>query len=261
MKIFDCIKFFNEFEILDLRFMTLYDHVDYFVIVEANKTHTGKPKEFHLETRKEQYAKYWDKVIYVKVEDLPDFDVADYWGPENFQRNCISRGLEGVAKTGDKIFVSDCDEIWNPATAKIYLSSNRKVVFQQKLFYYFVNCRQNCLWSGTCMADYGSFNNPQELRNHARFERHIPVLDGGWHYSFMGDAQKIKEKIDNIAEGHIITDQVGDVEKIQERLDSLVDLWDREDAYAQKRIVSLDSNGPTCIREFVSKYPSFLYKN
>ena len=65
MKIFDCIKFFNEFEILDLRFMTLYDHVDYFVIVEANKTHTGKPKEFHLETKKEQYAKYWDKVICV----------------------------------------------------------------------------------------------------------------------------------------------------------------------------------------------------
>lgn len=77
----------------------------------------------------------------------------------------------------------------------------------------------------------------------------------------MGDAKKIKEKVDNIAEGHIITEQIGNVEKIQERLDSLVDLWDRTDAYAQKRIVSLDSNGPSCIREFVSKYPSFLYKN
>ena len=51
MKIFDCIKFFNEYEILDLRFMTLYDHVDHFVIVEANKTHTGKPKGFNFEER------------------------------------------------------------------------------------------------------------------------------------------------------------------------------------------------------------------
>lgn len=260
MKIFDCFKFFNEFEILDLRFMTLYDHVDYFVIVEANKTHTGKPKKFHLEERRKDYEKYWDKVIYVKVEDLPDFSVADYWGPENFQRNCISRGLEGVAKPGDKILVSDCDEIWNPAVAKIYLNSNQKIVFQQKLFYYFVNCRQNCLWSGTCMANYGTFSNPQQLRNHARFERHVPVLDGGWHYSFMGDAKKIREKVENIAEGHIIIDQVGDVDKIQERLDSLVDLWDRTDDYAKKRIVDLDSNGPKCIREFIEKYPSFYYQ-
>ena len=123
MKIFDCFKFFNEYEILDLRFMTLYDHVDHFVIVEANKTHTGKSKGFNFEERMNDYKDYLDKVIYIKIEDLPTYDRSDIWVPENFQRNCISRGLEGVAQPGDKIFVSDCDEIWNPAVAKYHLNN------------------------------------------------------------------------------------------------------------------------------------------
>ena len=29
---------------------------------------------------------------------------------------------------------SDCDEIWNPDTAQLYLGHNQFVVFQQKLF-------------------------------------------------------------------------------------------------------------------------------
>ncbi len=259
MKIFDCIKFFNEFEILDLRFMTLYDHVDHFVIVEANKTHTGKPKNFLLEERKAQYEKYWDKVIYVKVEDLPTYSRDDIWIPENFQRNCISRGLDGVAKPGDKIFVSDCDEIWNPTVARYHLNNTQMVVFEQKLFYYYVNCKQNQMWSGTCMGTYGNFGTPQDLRNYARFQRHIPVIDGGWHYSFMGDANKIKEKVENIAESHYIIDLVGDVDKIKERRESITDLWDRTEKYAQKKIVNVDSNGPACIRKFIEKYPDFYY--
>jgi len=46
MKIFDCFLFFNELELLELRLMTLHDVVDYFVLVEANKTFTDKPKDF-----------------------------------------------------------------------------------------------------------------------------------------------------------------------------------------------------------------------
>jgi beta-1,4-mannosyl-glycoprotein beta-1,4-N-acetylglucosaminyltransferase len=261
MKIFDCFKFFNEYEILELRFMALYDHVDYFVLVESNKTHTGKPKPWNFEERKDQYAQWLDKVIYVKVEDLPDYSVDDIWKAENFQRNCISRGLEGVAQPGDKIFVSDCDEIWNPDTAQLYLGHNQFVVFQQKLFYYFVNCRQNQLWNGTCMATYGSYENPQQLRNYARSHMPIPVLNGGWHYSFMGSAEKIKEKVENIAESHLIIKEVGDVDKIQNNLDNITDLWDRTDSYATKRLVDISTNGPKCLYKFIEKYPSYYKEN
>ena len=38
MKIYDCFIFFNEIEMLKIRFNYLNDIVDYFVIVEANTT-------------------------------------------------------------------------------------------------------------------------------------------------------------------------------------------------------------------------------
>lgn len=45
MKIYDCITYLNEDLILSVRFNILYDYVDYFVIVEGNKTHSGIKKK------------------------------------------------------------------------------------------------------------------------------------------------------------------------------------------------------------------------
>jgi len=45
MKIYDSFTFFNEFELLEHRLRELYDHVDYFVLVEANRTFQDEPKE------------------------------------------------------------------------------------------------------------------------------------------------------------------------------------------------------------------------
>jgi len=51
MKIYDCFTYYNEDMILKLRLETLWDYVDYFVIVEANFTHSGKDKNFYLMPR------------------------------------------------------------------------------------------------------------------------------------------------------------------------------------------------------------------
>ena len=40
--IYDCFNFFNELDLLEIRFHTLYEHVDKFVIVESNKTTVDK---------------------------------------------------------------------------------------------------------------------------------------------------------------------------------------------------------------------------
>ena len=46
--IYDCFNFFNELDLLEIRFYTLYEVVDKFVIVESNKTHSGIPKDFNF---------------------------------------------------------------------------------------------------------------------------------------------------------------------------------------------------------------------
>ena len=48
MKIFDCCIYLDEDFLLDLRFNILNDFVDYFVIVESNKTWQNNKKIFYI---------------------------------------------------------------------------------------------------------------------------------------------------------------------------------------------------------------------
>ena len=52
MKIYDCITYLNEDLILSIRFNILYDYVDYFVIVEGNRTHSGIKKKKNFQIKK-----------------------------------------------------------------------------------------------------------------------------------------------------------------------------------------------------------------
>ena len=266
MKIFDCFKFFNELELLELRLMELYDTVDYFVLVEANKTHTGNDKEYIFEQNKYMFEEYMDKIIHIKVDDLPGYSKNDnskpeggIWQSENFQRNCIMRGLVDHAEHGDKIIVSDLDEIPNTDTIKAHVNNPNPVTFRQELFYYYVNCKQNCHWDGPIMATYGTFNSPQQLRNLARGARNV-VPNGGWHYSFMGGPERVRFKVENIAESHYIIDNVGSVDEIKEKMENQTDLWNRTEGYAQKKIVDISNNKPKMLDKFLEKYPHFIFK-
>lgn len=259
-KIFDCFKFFNELELLELRLSELYDTVDYFVLVESTKTHTGKEKKLFFDENKVLFQKYLDKIIHVIVKDLPDYNPNDIWIAENFQRDCIMRGLIGKAKHGDKILISDIDEIPNTEVIKSNIDNNNWVVFVQDLYYYYVNCKQNCIWNGTIMANFGTFTSPQQLRNHSRFNGQGAVPNGGWHYSFMGGPDRIKFKVENIAESSLIIDKIGDIDDIEYKIKNQIDLWNRTESYAQKEIVDITNNKPKMMDQFLEKNPHFFYK-
>ena len=84
MKIFDCIIYLDEDFLLDLRFNILNNYVDYFVVVESNKTWQNNPKEFKFKL--DNFIKFKDKIIYVRVDDMPEGE--NPWSRENYQRNC-----------------------------------------------------------------------------------------------------------------------------------------------------------------------------
>ena len=260
MKIFDCSTFFNELDLLELRLMTLDDLVDHFVLVEADLTHTGKPKEFIFEKNKNRFEKWLSKIIYIKVTDLPMYHIDDIWKAENFQRNCISRGLK-TASYKDKVLISDIDEIPNPETIEKYLNSTSPVTMTQHLFYYYVNCLQNQPWCGSVLATFPNYASPQALRNFARTGQNA-VPNGGWHYSFMGGAERIVEKVNNIAESHLIVNKIGSVDQIKEKMKTQTDLWNRSEHYAQKRIIDITQDGfaPKCINEFITNHPDLSPK-
>ncbi len=184
--IFDCFMLFEETELLHFRFLEYYDIVDYFVIVESKKTFKGNTHEPIFEKYREKFSRYLDKVIYILTDDLPENTNENIWIAESYQRNCIEKGLKQYAEPGDIILLSDIDEFWNRDAIKTIQDTAYPMVFEQDLFYYFVNCKKNIKWNGTCYAPFGFFS-PQEMRDHARnCHSHKTIPDGGWHYSYQG---------------------------------------------------------------------------
>jgi beta-1,4-mannosyl-glycoprotein beta-1,4-N-acetylglucosaminyltransferase len=265
--IFDCFPFFNELELLELRLMELWDTVDYFVIAESNKTHSGNPKDFVLEKNKERYRKYFGNIIYVKVEDPPDYDPKDPYKIEHFQRNSLMKGLLGYAKQGDKILLSDLDEIPKPIAIASNLNRSEWLFLQEDLFYYYVNCQAAKSCGGTVMADYGTFESPQQLRRFAKIrynfspEKHKEVIpNSGWHYSYLGaDPKKIRYKVENIAESKNLLDKLGGLKKILEKIKNKKDLFNRTVWHHKLKIVDIDSTKPKSMDKFLKKYPQFYY--
>lgn len=262
MKIFDTFTFFNEIEVLELRLRELYDFVDYFVIAEANKTHAGNPKEFIFEQNKDMFKDFLDKIIYVKVEDLPDYstnDRASQFAPLYFQWNTIQRGLKGVASSGDKILFSDCDEIPNVDTVKTKLDDPNWVAFQQILFYYYVNCKVNQTWRGTVLANYGTFESFLQLRFFLRKYRN-ECQNGGWHYSYVASPEKIFYKADNIAEREGVINVVGTADDIAKKMRTQKDVYGRKGWRVQMQIVDISNNKPKSLDKWIEKYPQFFYR-
>jgi beta-1,4-mannosyl-glycoprotein beta-1,4-N-acetylglucosaminyltransferase len=104
MRIYDCFSYWDEDLLLEFRLNILNDYVDYFVIVEGNKTWQNNFKNLNFNINK--FSKFKDKIIYIPVEDLPDGD--DPYKRENHQRNAIIRGLTNASKN-DLIIISDLD--------------------------------------------------------------------------------------------------------------------------------------------------------
>lgn len=262
MKIFDCFTFLNEIELLELRLMELGNLVDYFIIVEANKTFTGNPKEFIFENNKKKFQEYLPKIIYLKVKDLPNPDPQNVWNAEYYQRNAIMRGLEGKARKGDKILVSDVDEIPSKKAIIENINTSHRVIFKQSFYYYYVNCRVSRNWGGTVMDTFGNFPSPQNMRESAKRHGVGVYPGGGWHYSYLtgGDPDKIIYKCKNIV--HYFDNlKIGTKKDVIYKLKNLKDIYGRGNRFSNLKIIDIDNDKPESMDRFLNKFPQFFYKN
>ena len=94
MKIVDALTFNKELDLLEGRLEYLYNHVDYFLIVESNYTHTGKEKPLYFAENASRFAKYADKILPCRLIVDKNYDFTDSWKLENQQRDFISLCLD-----------------------------------------------------------------------------------------------------------------------------------------------------------------------
>jgi beta-1,4-mannosyl-glycoprotein beta-1,4-N-acetylglucosaminyltransferase len=264
MKIIDCFMFFNELELLELRLEELYETVDYFVFTEANMTHSGNEKEFIFEQNVDRYKKYLDKIIYIKVTDMPKPSVRSMWAAADHQLNAISRGLDKIATKDDMILLSDLDEI--PNTDKIikYLDMSNwttewVTVLKQTLFYYYVNCKVIRNWGGTAIIKYGTFSSCKQIRNAAVRHSYGTTYDYcGWHYSYLtgGDIDKLLYKTENIVDA-FCEYRTGGKEGIEHSVAKLKNLYGFHRKLYTMTLVDITDNKPKAMDWFLAKYPQF----
>ncbi len=258
MKIYDCFSFWDEDLLLDIRLNILNDYVDYFVIVEGNKTWQNNFKKLKFDVDK--FSKFKNKIIYIPVEDLPDGD--NPYLRENFQRNCILRGLNN-AKKDDLIIISDLDEIPNPKSFEKFKKKMRYAVFEQKHFYYKLNLQstKNPYWYGTRMCLKKFFKSPQWLRELKfkkrpwwrldKFRLNNIIKEGGWHFCNLKTPKNLLYKYKNLCETNDpyafkerINEKYLNLEEIEKRVINGFDIIGRNEKYDK---VELDQSFPNYI--------------
>lgn len=116
--------FFNEVDLLRLRLAYEHPIVDYIIVLEATRTHAGRPKMLYFDRYRDLFRPYLDKITYVVIDDMPQVESIAYtgwndlpaheyrWHLEEHQRNCILRGLDRLgARDDDVVFLTDLDEL------------------------------------------------------------------------------------------------------------------------------------------------------
>jgi beta-1,4-mannosyl-glycoprotein beta-1,4-N-acetylglucosaminyltransferase len=200
-RVIDCFTFYNELEVLELRLTELYDVVDKFVILEAEKTHKGENKRFIFEENKWRFEKWLDKIIHVKVY-YPSH-INDPWGREKFQRNSSIPTLYTLGlNDNDVIFITDVDEILNSERVNyIKTSYDLKEVNKMEMITYFgnfYNKQDFPKWYHPKVVNWGTLKTttPDDCRLNFNCQW---WENGGWHLTYFGGTERIINKIENFA--------------------------------------------------------------
>ncbi len=268
MRIFDCFTFFNELDLLEFRLKLLDKQVDYFVIAESNLTHSGQSKPYNFPEAKERFKPWQHKIIYLQVEQSTEGLVFEKqkkynpgsaaWKLENEQRNTLLKAATNMEET-DMVLLSDLDEIPSPLAIKKAISHSKPVAFSMLFHYYFINCqgaRQDRWWKGCIAATAKQFKEitPQGLRD--KRDVFPSLADAGWHFSFLGGIEKIKQKLLATAHTEYNKNEYLSDEHIEEAIAKRKDILKREGIIF--KYVPL-SYYPAALQKVMKQYPGFLH--
>ena len=207
--IVDAFYYNGEVDLLQMRLSILDPYVDEFVVLEANKTFSGIPKSSYWERDKESWKPWQHKIRFMLLEDWgddkmwklakdsPNTNGADHWKQEFYNKEKLKEALAHLSDD-DTVFVSDCDEIWDPKsleTLPIWNPWSEKVYrIKQKVYVYQYDLRSNEEWAGTLLAKYKTIKN--SILNHLRVWNH-PRIGDGWHFTSMGGIEAVRKKLND----------------------------------------------------------------
>ena len=249
MRVFDCFIFNNEVDLLELRLNILDDVVDKFVIVEGNSTFSGNKKESIFLKNEERFEKWSDKIIY-EFADIPDCERS--WDREIFSRNYAL--TLPIFNDDDVIISSDLDEIPNPEAIQMvseWITDDSHYTLQMNFYMYYLNNFMTDRWYGSRVATYKYLKDKtlddirESTEDQARISGSI-IEGGGWHFSYCGGDEMIKQKIGSFSHTEHNNEQT--LSNVSDNVKNNVDLFGRNISF---EVVDIDD----------SEYPQYLIDN
>ena len=254
-KIFDCITFFRENFITNLRFEILNEAVDYFVVCESKYDHKNNKKSLNFRLLNEKFK---SKVIYLVLEDK--FISTDPWKNQAKQREFLFEGLK-IANKDDLIMFSDPDEIPRPESLTNFKISSKYGIFLQDCFCYKFNIfnRYETPWEGTRICKFKDLKSFDYMRQNIKaknlkkalwkfyVEKDICLIqNGGWHFNSLMDAKEISLKLKTFAHENFAGDEYSNIDVIKKNILEKKDLFKRNNLY---ETIKLDKSFPKYIIE------------
>jgi len=243
MAIVDCFPFFAPYgeELLYLRVNLLKDHVDKFIIVESNKTHSGKPVERKFMEIARKLGLPIEKIHYVE-HDIPEtkdlqileIDKRNAGVNANNTESLYARVRERLQKDAvmmamqdfqpDDVFIyGDADEIINPQHIKWVAGlakNNPGILVKIPLVYlqgradlriHHRNGAPVVWWKAMFFATKQKImeNKISNMRcgnvsmpvQHPRHNGEV-IQDMGWHFAWMGNKDQRQTKADSFAHAY-----------------------------------------------------------
>ena len=265
-KILDCVTFFDNNFMFEIRYNILSDFVDYFVICESKYDHKGniKKKNFIL---KDNYDP--KKIKYVFLEEKFPKNT-DRWKNQAIQREHLLKATS-FADDEDYIFFSDPDEIVRPDLLKNFKLNKKYGIFMQDFFNYKFNLfnPHESPWEGTRVAQKKNINSINFLRqkiksknlNYSFFrfdkEKSIELFhNGGWHFNNILTPGEISLKLKTFAHSEFSKEEFYNKEVIKKKINDKIDLFDRGHQY---RVINFDQKFPKYLLENKKKFEKFLF--
>ena len=284
-RIIDSILFFNELDLLEMRLNILNEYVDFFVISESTKTHSGRAKPLYYLENIDRFKEFNHKIIHyiIDYEDaeisnnstekpyhtkLDDIDVNSGlkfseipigYLRSLFEKDCTIYGLLQINPElidSDIIICSDADEIINPELLVqiSWIDPSKLYVCHQDAYFYKFNFLYFKNWRGSRVTSWGMVKKlgVNNLRDQSNYKS-IPVRNGGWHWSWLGDSLNFKQKM--LAQAEVLSANEENLTNIENKISEGLDPIGRK---LQMKSVPIDESFPKYLLNNINKYRKYI---
>jgi beta-1,4-mannosyl-glycoprotein beta-1,4-N-acetylglucosaminyltransferase len=250
--IVDGFIFYNEVDILEIRLEELYPVVDKFVLIDSYQTFQGNANPGYFKVGHPRWEKYADKIIHVSTSFAGVAD--DPWAREAHQRNMISYYAKATFAPDDILIVSDADEVPRRSAVKSLDTLDTPAHLTVRTYCYALNVRAG-YDQAIKAARVRDVDNAQDLRKLDPINTK-EIENGGWHFSSLGDAEFISNKLKSFSHAELNVPQYTDIENIERRMKNLTDLLDRSTFSLEE----VDDTWPEAVKNNRERWEKYIWK-